>query len=44
MKSEIKDLLLKVDKPARYCGGEFNTPHIKSDAELRFLIDRKSVV
>ncbi len=38
MKSEIKDLLLKVDKPARYCGGEFNTPHIKSDAELRFLM------
>ena len=38
MKSEIKDLLLKVSQPARYCGGEFNTPEIKRNAELRFLM------
>ena len=38
MKAEIKDLLLGVDKPARYCGGEFNTPEIKRDAALRFLM------
>lgn len=38
MNSEIKDLLLSVDKPARYCGGEFNTPPIKADARLRFLM------
>lgn len=38
MTHEIKDLLLSVDKPARYCGGEFNTPEIKSNAELRFLM------
>lgn len=38
MKEEIKDLLLCVDKPARYCGGEFNTPVIKENADLRFLM------
>ena len=38
MKDEIKDLLLEVDKPARYCGGEFNTPVIKPTPELRFLM------
>lgn len=38
IKPEIKDLLLQVDKPARYCGGEFNTPEIKQNAALRFLM------
>ncbi len=38
MKPEIKDLLLKVDKPARYCGGEFNTPIIKENADVKFLM------
>lgn len=38
MKSEIKDLLLKVDKPARYCGGEYNTPEIKANADVKFLM------
>ncbi len=36
--SEITELLKKVDKPARYCGGEFNTPMIKENAELNFLM------
>lgn len=35
---KISALLKKVDKPARYCGGEFNTPEIKQDATLRFLM------
>ncbi|MDE6397773.1 MAG: B12-binding domain-containing radical SAM protein, partial [Clostridiales bacterium] len=38
MRAEIKDLLLRVDKPARYAGGEFNTPVIKENAGLRFLM------
>lgn len=38
MKPEIKDILLQVDKPARYAGGEFNTPEIKENAALRFLM------
>ena len=38
MTEEIKDLLLCVDKPARYCGGEFNTPAMKESADLRFLM------
>ncbi len=38
MKPELKDLLMKVDKPARYCGGEFNTPEIKNGVPLRFLM------
>ena len=38
MNEEIKDVLLCVDKPARYCGGEFNTPVIKENADLRFLM------
>ena len=38
MNPAIKDLLLTVDKPARYCGGEFNTPEIKENPELRFLM------
>lgn len=36
MKEEIKNLLLKVDKPARYCGGEYNTPVIKENMPLNF--------
>lgn len=38
MRADIKDILLTVDKPARYAGGEFNTPVIKADAALRFLM------
>ncbi|MDE7395618.1 MAG: TIGR03960 family B12-binding radical SAM protein [Clostridiales bacterium] len=38
MDKELKDILLCVDKPARYCGGEFNTPVIKENASLRFLM------
>lgn len=38
MNQKIKDLLLSVDKPSRYCGGEFNTPEIKGNPDLRFLM------
>ncbi len=38
MNEKIKSILLKVDKPSRYCGGEFNTPLIKKDAPLKFLM------
>ncbi len=38
MKQRIADILLKVDKPARYCGGEFNTPEMKRNAKLNFLM------
>ena len=38
MKPEIKDILLGVDKPARYAGGEFNTPDMQKKADVRFLL------
>lgn len=38
MREEIKRLLLKADKPARYTGGEFNTPDIREDAPLQYLL------
>lgn len=38
MKKEIRELLLSVDKPSRYCGGEYNTPNIKTGAALRYLM------
>lgn len=38
MKPEIKDILLGVDKPARYAGGEYNTPDRQKDASVRFLL------
>ena len=34
----IKNILLSVDKPARYTGGEINTPPQKKDAVLRYLL------
>ena len=36
--AKITELLKKVDKPARYCGGEFNTPEIKKNADVNFLM------
>lgn len=38
MRDDVRKILLKADKPARYTGGEFNTPPAKSDPELRYLL------
>lgn len=38
MRDDIKRILLKADKPARYTGEEFNTPVIKRDAQLKYLL------
>jgi radical SAM family uncharacterized protein len=38
MLDDYNRLLLKADKPARYTGGEYNTPDCKKDAVSRFCI------
>lgn len=36
--AKLKEILMKVDKPSRYCGGEPNTPTMKDNAELNYLL------
>ena len=36
--TKLRKILSRVDKPSRYCGGELNTPKMKDDAELDFLL------
>lgn len=38
MDNKIKKILLKVDKPARYSGNEFNSFDVKVDAKLNYLM------
>ena len=35
---QFEDLLIKVEKPARYTGGEYNTPNMKKPHKLSFCI------
>ena len=35
---QFKKILSRVDKPSRYCGGELNTPKMKADAPLKYLL------
>lgn len=35
---DFERILKKVDKPSRYCGGELNTPVMKKDAQLKYLL------
>lgn len=35
---KLHKILKRVDKPSRYCGGELNTPQIKENAGLNFLM------
>jgi radical SAM family uncharacterized protein len=36
--TEISEYLLKVDKPARYIGGEYNTPDMTKPCDVRFCL------
>lgn len=38
MNKDFKDILLKVDKPSRYVGGEYNTPPMKKGEKVRFAL------
>lgn len=38
MREDIRKLLLLADKPARYTGGEWNTPALKPEAPLQYLL------
>lgn len=38
MREDIKKLLSKVEKPARYSGGEFNSLPVKQSAAIKFLL------
>lgn len=35
---KLKNILSRVDKPSRYCGGELNTPQMRENADLNYLL------
>ena len=35
---DINEELLRVEKPARYIGGEYNTPDMEKDCSVRFCL------